>query len=149
MGTFTGYGGGYAMDFGRFGTVSFASQTKVNAFVERLHAGKVSGSRCKQCGIPYFPPRADCCGCLSSDMAWFDIQNTGTLVSFSTLSYAPTGFEQDLPYTVGLARFDEGIQVFGRLSQSIMPEEMAVGMDLVVSALRLPGDRIAYEFTKP
>ena len=137
------------MDFGQFGTVSFASQTKVNAFVERLHAGKVSGSRCKQCGFTYFPPRADCCGCLSSEMEWFDINGTGTLVSFSTLSYAPTGFEQDLPYTVGLARFDEDIQVFARLSRSIMSEDLVVGMELVVSPLRLPGDRIAYELTRP
>jgi len=149
MGTFMGCGGGYAMDFGQFGTVSFASQTKVNAFVERLHAGKVSGSRCKQCGLSYFPPRADCCRCLSNEMAWFDIKGIGTLVSFSTLSYAPTGFEQDLPYTVGLARFDKDIQVFGRLSRSIMAEDLAVGMDLVVSPLRLPGNRIVYELTRP
>jgi len=137
------------MDFEQFGTVSFASQTKVNAFVERLYEGKVSGSRCRQCGARYFPPRADCCACLSSDMAWFDIQGVGKLISFSTLSYAPTGFEQDLPYTIGLARFEDGIQVFGRLSQSIIAEEMAIGMDVVVSPIRLPNERIAYELRKP
>jgi hypothetical protein len=82
-------------------------------------------------------------------MAWFDIQDVGKLLSFSTLRYAPTGFEQDLPYTIGLARFEGGIQVFGRLSQSINPEEMTIGMDVIVSPIRLPNERIAYELRKP
>ena len=137
------------MDFGQFGIVSFASRAKINGFVDRLADGTVSGTRCTQCGARYFPPRADCCACLSSDMTWFDIDGAGKLVSFSTLSYAPTGFEKDLPYTIGLARFKGGIQVFGRLSPSIMPDEMAIGMDVVVSPVRLPHDRIAYELSKP
>lgn len=137
------------MDFERFGRVSFTSQTKVNDFVHRLDKGKVSGTRCKQCGATYFPPRADCSGCLSSEMEWFDVRERGKLVSYSTLSYAPTGFEEDLPYTLGLARFADNIQIFGRLSQTIQPEEMAVGMDLVVCSVELPGDRITYEFRKP
>lgn len=137
------------MSFEKFGTVNFTSQTKVDNFVDRLYQGKVSGSMCKKCGAAYFPPRADCCGCLSSDMEWFDVVGTGKLVSSSTLSYAPTGFEKDLPYTIALARFNEDIQVFGRLSKTIKPEEIAVGMDLLVSPVELPDGKIAYEFRKP
>ncbi len=136
------------MSFERFGIVSFTSQTKVNEFVDRLYKGKVSGSKCKNCGAAYFPPRADCCGCLSSDMDWFDIAGTGKLISYSTLSYAPTGFEEELPYTTALVRFKNNIQVFGRLSKTIKPEEIAVGMDLVVSSVELSGGRISYEFRK-
>jgi len=137
------------MDFERFGTVSFTSQTKVDDFVDRLYQGKVSGTQCNQCGVAYFPPRADCCGCLSSNMEWFDVVGPGKLVSYSTLSYAPTGFEKDLPYTIGLLRFEGNIQVFGRISRDIKPEEMAVGMDLLVSPVRLSGEKVAYEFRKP
>jgi hypothetical protein len=137
------------MGFEEFGTVSFMSQTKVDAFVDRLRQGRVSASRCKQCGVAYFPPRADCCGCLSSDMEWFDVVGTGKLVSFSTLSYAPTGFEKDLPYTIALVRFSGGIQVFGRLSKSVNPKEITVDMNVLVSPVDLPGGRIAYEFRKP
>ncbi len=137
------------MGFEKFGTVSFTSQTKVNDFIERLYQGKVSGTKCKQCDAAYFPPRADCCSCLSSDMTWFDVVGTGKLVSYSTLSYAPTGFEQDLPYTAALVRFKDDIQIFGRLSKTIKPEEIEVGMDLVVSPVKLPGDRISYEFITP
>lgn len=137
------------MSFEKFGSVNFTSQTKVDNFVDRLYQGKVSGSKCKKCGAAYFPPRADCCGCLSNDMEWFDVVGTGKLVSSSTLSYAPTGFEKDLPYTIALARFNGDIQVFGRLSKTIKPEEIAVGMDLLVSPVELPDGKIAYEFRRP
>jgi uncharacterized OB-fold protein len=137
------------MGFEEFGTVSFTSQTKVNHFVERLRQGKVSGTRCKTCGIPFFPPRADCSECLSSEMDWFDVTGTGKLIAHSTLSYAPTGFEQDLPYTVALARFSGNTQIFGRLCKTIKPEETSVGMELSIAPVELPGGRIAYEFQKP
>ena len=137
------------MGFEEFGTVSFTSQTKVDAFVDRLREGNVSGTRCKKCGMAYFPPRADCSGCLSHEMDWFDIVGSGELVSYSTLSYAPTGFEKDLPYTLALVRFRGKIQVFGRLSKSINPEETAVGMKLRVVSVELSGGRVAYEFVKP
>ncbi len=41
--------------FGKFGTISFTSTTKVNDFIDRLEQGKVSGSRCKGCGKSLFP----------------------------------------------------------------------------------------------
>ena len=136
------------MGFDRFGTVSFASQTKVEDFVDRLYGGKVSGTLCKNCGTTYFPPRADCCRCLTSEMDWFDVKGTGKLVSFSTLNYAPTGFEKELPYSIGLVRFSGGVQVFGRISKTIPLKEITIGMDLLVSPVELPGNRIVYEFRK-
>jgi len=137
------------MGFERFGIVSFTSYSKMTAFIDRLDQGKVSGTRCTGCGAAYFPPRADCCACLSSNMEWFDLVGPGKLVSYSTLSYAPTGFEKDLPYTLGLVRFEGDLQAFGRLSKTIKPEELTVGMDLFVSPMELSDKRVAYEFRKP
>jgi hypothetical protein len=50
---------------------------------------------------------------------------------------------------MGLVRFNGGVQVFGRLSKTIKPEEMAVGMKLRVTPVNLPDGKIAYEFVKP
>ena len=58
--------------FKRFGTVSFTSMTKVNDFVDYLEQGKVMGTRCKECGLVFFPPRGDCHQCLSAHMKWFE-----------------------------------------------------------------------------
>jgi len=135
------------MGFERFGTVSFTAQTKVDKFVDLLDEGKVAGTRCKNCGKTYFPPRADCAHCLSSDMEWFELSKPGKLISFSTLMYAPTGFEGDLPYTIALADFGD-VKVFGRMSRDLKEEELKIGMDVRVVPVRLPGDRVAYEFKK-
>ena len=75
--------------FKRFGTVSFTSTTKVNDFVDYLDQGKVMGTRCKDCGLVFFPPRAHCYQCLAGNMAWFEVSGTGKLLSYSKLQYAP------------------------------------------------------------
>lgn len=135
------------MGFERFGTVSFTAQTKVDKFVDLLAEGKVAGTKCKSCGKTYFPPRADCSNCLSSDMEWFEISGPGKLISFSTLMYAPTGFEEDLPYTIALAQFDD-VKIFGRMSKDLKEEDLKIGMDLEVVPVKLQGEKVAYEFKK-
>ena len=135
------------MGFERFGTVSFTAQTKVDKFVDLLDEGKVAGTKCKSCGNKYFPPRADCSNCLARDMEGFEISGPGKLISFSTLIYAPTGFEADLPYTIALADFDD-VKVFGRMSKDLKEEDMKIGMDLKVVPVKLQGEKVAYEFKK-
>jgi uncharacterized OB-fold protein len=134
------------MGFERFGQVSFTAMSKVDHFVDLLDEGKVAGNHCKKCGEPFFPPRADCSQCLSDEMEWFEITGPGRLISYSTLIYAPTGFEQDLPYTIALVQFGKDLKLFGRLSKEIKAEEIKVGMKLMVTPVGLPHDRVSYEF---
>lgn len=132
------------MGFERFGTVSFTARSKVDHFVDLLDSGKVGATRCRICGKSFFPPRADCCNCLSGDMEWFEVAGTGRLISYSALTYAPTGFEQDLPYTIALVEFSDNIKVFGRLSKEI--EEIKIGMELRVTPVELSSGGVSYEF---
>jgi len=133
--------------FERFGKVSFTAQTKVDKFVDLLDEGKVAGTKCKSCGKMYFPPRADCSNCLSSDMEWFEISGPGKLISFSTLMYAPTGFEDDLPYAIALADFGD-VKVFGWMSKDLEEEDMEIGMEVEVVPIKLQGEKVSYEFKK-
>ena len=137
------------MGFERFGRVSFTTKSKVDHFVELLEEGRVAGTRCKKCGESFFPPRADCFNCLSAEIEWFEITGKGSLISYSTLSYAPSGFEQDLPYIVAVVQFDNNIKLFGRLSKEMRPEEVEIGMALKVTPVELPRDRVSYEFRRP
>jgi len=135
------------MGFESFGTVSFTAEARVADFITHLEAGKVMATRCKKCGISYFPPKADCPKCLSSDVEWFEVKGKGKLMTYTIVNYGPTGFENDAPYILALAEFD-GIQIFGRLSRDIGEKDIQVGMSLTVSPVKLPDDRIAYEFKK-
>ncbi|MFH1293163.1 MAG: hypothetical protein ABIJ44_03435 [Pseudomonadota bacterium] len=42
--------------FKKFGTVSFTSISKVNDFIDYMEKGKVMHTRCKDCGLVFFPP---------------------------------------------------------------------------------------------
>jgi uncharacterized OB-fold protein len=135
------------LGFENFGTVSFTAEAKATDFITYLEAGKVMATRCKKCGASYFPPKADCPRCLSSDVDWFEIKGKGELASYTLVNYGPTGFENDAPYILALGKFD-GIQIFARLSRDVEEKDIKVGMSLVVSPVKLPDNRIAYEFKK-
>ncbi len=133
--------------FKRFGTVSFTATTKVNDFIDRLEQDKVSGSRCRECGLTFFPPRADCHKCLSSDMEWFDVSGSGRLVTYSKLQYAPVGFEDDLPYAIALLDYGD-YKVFGRIDKELKDDEIEVGMEMATVVNELPNGQLNYVFKK-
>ncbi len=133
--------------FKKFGTVSFTSITKTNDFIDRLENGKVAGTRCKDCGMHFFPPRADCFKCLTSRMEWFDVEGTGTLVSFSKLEFGPMGFQDDVPYSIALLDYG-AYKVFGRIAKEVPDNEVAVGMQMKTKVNTLPNGRLNYVFEK-
>jgi uncharacterized OB-fold protein len=133
--------------FSKFGTVSFTSVTKTNDFIDKLEKGQVMGTRCKGCGQLFFPPRADCYQCLSSDMEWFPVEGTGTLLTYSKLQYGPVGFEGDLPYTIALLDYGK-YKVFGRIAKEIPDDQVKVGMAMKTVANPLPNGKMNYVFQK-
>ena len=133
--------------FSKFGTVSFTSTTKVNDFIDYLEQDKVMGTRCKKCGLSFFPPRADCHQCLTGDMEWFETSGTGKLVTYSKLEYAPVGFGEDLPYAIALLDYGD-YKVFGRIAGDVPEEEIKVGMDMKTVVNELPNGQLNYVFQK-
>jgi len=133
--------------FKKFGTVSFTATTRVNDFIDSLEKGSVSGTRCKSCGRVFFPPRADCCGCLESSMEWFEVSGRGKLISYSKLGYAPSGFGDDLPYCIALLDYGD-YKVFGRIAPDLSDEEIRVGMEMKADVNKLPNGQLNYVFQK-
>ncbi len=131
--------------FKRFGIKDFTAVSKVNDFIDHLENGHVAGTRCRGCGLLFFPPRADCHQCLSADMEWVRIEGAGTLISYSRLNYAPAGFEADVPYSVGLVDFAT-CKVFGRIAGDVPEKDLKVGAKIKLAVTRLQDDHILYEF---
>jgi uncharacterized OB-fold protein len=136
------------VSFNVFGKISYISETKVVDFVKYLEAGKIMATRCKRCGKLYFPPRADCPNDLSEDMVWEELSGKCKLLAYTTLNFAPTGFEDDVPYTLAVAQLEEGVKVYTRLSKDIKGDEIKIGMDLKLTPVCLPNGRITYELKK-
>jgi uncharacterized OB-fold protein len=133
--------------FKKFGTVSFTAISKTNDFVDYLEKGKVMGTRCKDCGLIFFPPRADCHQCLAGNIEWFEVSGTGKLVTYSKLQFAPVGFEEDLPYCIAVLDYGD-YKIFGRISGDVPEEVIKVGMEMITTANSLPNGQLNYVFKK-
>ena len=133
--------------FKKFGTVSFTSITKTNDFIDYLENGTVNGTRCKVCGLVFFPPRSDCCQCLSQNVEWFEVGGTGKLITYSKLEYAPIGSQEDVPYCIALLDYGD-YKVFGRIAGDLSDEEINVGMLMKTAVNKLPNGQLNYVFQK-
>jgi uncharacterized protein len=136
------------MGFEKFGRKSFTMVTKTAKFVDLLAEGKIEGTVCKQCGVKYFPPRADCAACFSKEMDWFEMPEKGTLETFTTAHYAPTGFEGDPPYTMGVVTYGDGLKLFARVAKDIKPEDVKVGMAVGLRTFTYPDGQLSFEIVK-
>jgi len=136
------------MSFGKFGKVSYVSETKLQEFMKYLEQGKIKGSKCKNCNRVYFPPRADC-DCMSGEPEWIELRGNCRLITYTTVHFAPASFRYDVPYVLGVAQFEEGPTVFAPLNKEIKEEEIQIGMQLKLVPMKLAGDKIIYELRKP
>ena len=118
--------------FSWFGKVSFVPYSKVSDFAVHLKDGRLMGSRCKACAETSFPPRADCAACTGGEFEFFEITGKGTLQTYSKIAAAPTGFEDEVPYTVGVVDLEEGGRLLAWIGDSVPDDEVRIGMDLQV-----------------
>jgi len=135
------------MSFGRFGKVSYVSETKLQDFMKYLEKGKIMGTRCKSCNRVYFPPRVDC-DCMSGEPEWIELSGNCRLITYTTVHFAPASFRYDVPYVLGVAQFEEGPTVFAPLSKEIKEEEIKIGMKLKLVPVKLLGDKTIYELRR-
>jgi uncharacterized OB-fold protein len=115
-----------------FGKVNFSPYTKVSDFAQHLKDGSLMASRCKKCGAVSFPPRADCGECMSGDFEFFEISGKGTLHTFTKIVAAPTGFEDEVPYTVGVVDLEETGRLLAWIGESIEEGKIQIGMKVQV-----------------
>ncbi len=136
------------MGFEKFGRKSFTAMTKTAKFVDLLAEGKIEGTVCRECGTRFFPPRADCSKCYSKNMDWFEMPRKGKLETFTTAYYAPFGFEGDPPYSMGVVDFGNGLKLFARIEKGVKPEEVKVGMDVIVRPIKYDDNQLSFEIAK-
>ncbi len=136
------------MGFDRFGFKSFVPETKVGDFVTYLQRGKMMTTRCRKCNVVTFPPRTDCVSCGSSEVEWVEIKENGKLVTFTVVSYGPAGFESEVPYTLGVVQFPQGLKMLGQIDKKIPIGEIKVGMQIKAVPIELSQNRFSYQFEK-
>ena len=85
-------------------------------YYEGLRRGELLIQTCAECGKDSMYPRERCPFCHAAALAWKRSSGRGQLYSFTVQrAGAPIGFEDELPYALGVIRLDEGVQVLARL----------------------------------
>ncbi len=115
-----------------FGRVSYAPHTKVAGFARHLKDGRLMASRCEQCGHVSFPPRADCPDCLGDKFTFDELSGVGTVLTYTKIDAAPAGFEELVPFVVGVVDLTETGRLLAWFGESIADEEIAIGMPVQV-----------------
>ncbi len=88
----------------------------VSDFRAALASGELHIQNCGDCGKPNMWPRYACPHCQSENLGWVKSAGKGLLHSFCVLRQgAPEGFEDDLPYAIGVVKLNEGVQLLVRL----------------------------------
>lgn len=134
------------MSFAEFGIRSFVPETRLEDFASYLAEGKVMATRCGGCGRLSFPPRCGCPGCGEQAHEWVPVEESGRLVTYTTVMYGPAGFEDEVPYTLAVVEFPMGVKLFGQLAADVAAPQ--VGMPLRVAPRPLPAGRVSYHFVK-
>jgi len=118
--------------FSWFGKVSFVPYSKVQDFAVHLKDGRLMGSVCKECGQRSFPPRADCSECMSGEFEFREWNGKGTIHTFTRIEAAPTGFEDDVPFTVAVVDLEDGGRLLAWTGETIPFGEVRIGMEVQV-----------------
>ena len=119
------------------------NQTKVARFAKELAEGKIMATLCKKCGKKYYPPRADCSNCMSSEMEWKPIGGEGKLVTFTKIYVPPEHFAirqpmmpfssvQFEPCPIGILEVEDGLRIMGWMPKTDV-KKIRVGMRMKAS----------------
>ncbi len=72
----------------------------------RLEAGK-----CKKCCKVFFPPRLICDACESREFESVNLEDEGTLITFTVIRVPPGPFSDQAPYAIGIVELNDGVRI--------------------------------------
>jgi uncharacterized OB-fold protein len=91
----------------------------VDTFRAGLARGELLIQSCNACGTAIMYARYRCIACHSADLGWRRASGRGVLHSFTVIrAIPPAGFEDQLPYALGVVKLEEGVQLLARLTGS-------------------------------
>ena len=99
------------------------------------------GEQCPHCNAKIFPPRDVCPECGLEAKTAFQFSGKGEVFSYTTMNDAPSGFQDNTPYSIALVKLNEGPIVTAQLTD-MGDEKIRIGMpvEMVTRKLRNDGD---------
>jgi len=96
--------------------------------------GRLLMQKCQRCATFNFFPKPWCVECGSRDLQWTQVRPSGTVYSYTvsrTVAMNYPGWSQDLPIVLCLIDLDDGVRLYGQVTDGCA-EEMRVGLRVSV-----------------
>jgi uncharacterized OB-fold protein len=97
------------------------------------------GEVCPNCDARIFPPRDVCPDCGEDARTLFHFSGHGRIYSFTMLHEAPSGLQDQAPYTLALVQLDEGPMLTAQLTD-LGQQHVEIGMPVEMVTRRLGTD---------
>jgi uncharacterized OB-fold protein len=94
--------------------------------------GHTCAARCRSCGYLVYPATFVCVRCRGRTFAHEPLSGTGELVSWTSVSAVPRGFEGREPLLLGIVDLQMGLRVMGQLAVEDPHMGMCVKLSLCV-----------------
>lgn len=76
---------------------------------------RLTGTRCRKCGRPFFPPRIVCSECGSRDLEDRKLTEQGKVLAYTIIRSPPAEYERYAPYVVGIVELEDGTKVLSQI----------------------------------
>jgi len=121
--------------------------TRIGKFFQNLKEGKLTTTKCKNCGKLFWPPRIVCSECFSENLEWVDLGVEGELYAFTEMRLgAPLGFVEDAPFCIGLVKIG-GLLISARIDEAKY-EDLKARDKVKLKIVELQDGRVFYRFYK-
>ncbi|MCW3986089.1 MAG: zinc ribbon domain-containing protein [Candidatus Bathyarchaeota archaeon] len=121
--------------------------TRISQFFKNLKEGRLTTTKCKECGELLWPPRVVCSGCLSDELEWVDLGVEGELYAFTEMrAGAPLGFVQDVPFCIGMVKIG-GLLISARIDNAKY-EDLKISEKVQLKIVELEDERVFYRFQR-
>lgn len=119
--------------------------TRISSFFKNLKQGRLTTTKCKECGKLLWPPRVICPECLSDKLGWINLGAEGELYSFTEVRLgAALGWVQDVPFCVGIVKIG-GLLISTRIDDARY-EDLKIGDRVQLKIVELDDGRVFYRF---
>jgi uncharacterized OB-fold protein len=90
---------------------------------------RFEAAKCTKCGKVLFPPRLICPECQNRQFEKVNINDKGTVETFTIIRVAPSGFTDQVPYPVAIVNVGGGVKILCQIADC-EPEELKIGMNV-------------------
>lgn len=92
---------------------------------------RLEASKCKKCGKINFPPRLVCPVCGHREFEQVTLADQGILKTYTVIHVAPSGFEDEVPYAIGIVELKDGVSTMMQIVD-VDEKDIKIGMPIQI-----------------